>query len=127
LTTIHSILEEFREAATSNRDLGDKFERLVATYLTVDPLYQDKYSDVWLWTEWPGRGNQPDTGIDLVAKERYTGEYCAIQCKFYLPSHNLQKEDIDSFFTASGKKPFTSRIIVSTTDRWSNNADVRVL
>ena len=40
-TTIHSILEEFRSAATSNRDLGDKFERLLATYLVTDPLYQD--------------------------------------------------------------------------------------
>jgi len=73
--TIHSILEDFRQAATSNRDLGDTFEKLVATYLTVEPLYQGRFSDVWLWTEWPGRGNQPNTGIDLVAKERYTGEY----------------------------------------------------
>jgi hypothetical protein len=24
--TIHTVLDEFREAATSNRDLGDKFE-----------------------------------------------------------------------------------------------------
>ena len=32
MTTVHHILEEFREAATSNRDLGDKFERLIATY-----------------------------------------------------------------------------------------------
>ena len=77
-TTIHDILEEFRQDAIHMRDLGDKFERLIANYLIIDPLYQDKYSDVWLWQEWPGRGNQPDTGIDLVAKERYTGEFCAI-------------------------------------------------
>ncbi|MDR3540910.1 MAG: DEAD/DEAH box helicase family protein [Desulfosporosinus sp.] len=123
MTTINSILEEFRQAATSNRNLGDKFERLIASYLSIDPLYIDKYSDVWLWGEWPLRGSQPDTGIDLVAKERYTGEYCAIQCKFYDPAHSLQKSDIDSFFTASGKKPFTSRMIVSTTDKWSNHAE----
>ena len=122
-TTIHSILEEFRQAATSNRDLGDKFERLIANYLVTDPQYSDKYSDVWLWTEWPGRGKQPDTGIDLVAKERYTGEFCAIQCKFYDPAHTLQKGDIDSFFTASGKAPFTSRMIVSTTDKWGVHAE----
>ncbi len=122
-TTIHNILEEFRQAKTSNREMGDKFERLIANYLVTDPLYQDKYSDVWLWGEWPDRGNKPDTGIDLVAKERYTGEYCAIQCKFYDPNHALQKADIDSFFTASGKAPFSSRIIVSTTDKWSNHAE----
>lgn len=122
-TTLQSILEEFRQAAVSMRDMGDKFERLFAAYLITDPLYRDRFSDVWLWTEWPGRGNKPDTGIDIVAKERYTGEYCAIQCKFFEPSHTLQKADIDSFFTASGKAPFTSRIIVSTTDRWSSNAE----
>lgn len=123
MTTIHAILEEFRELCRSNRDLGDKFERLIANYLVTDPLYQDKYSDVWLWQEWSGRGNQPDTGIDLVAKERWTGEFCAIQCKFYDPAHTLQKGDIDSFFTASGREPFTSRMIVSTTDKWSKHAE----
>ena len=94
MTTIHAILDEFKQAAYSNRDLGDKFERLIANYLVTDPLYQDKYSDVWLWGEWPGRGNQPDTGIDLVARERYTGGYCAIQCKFYDPEHSLQRKAI---------------------------------
>ena len=122
-TTIHGLLEEFRQAKTSNREMGDQFERLIANYFVTDPLYQDKFSDVWLWGEWPDRGNQPDTGIDLVAKDRYTGEYCAIQCKFYDPAHTLQKGDIDSFFTASGKAPFTSRIIVSTTDKWSKHAE----
>ena len=116
MTTIHEILAEFREAATSNRDMGDKFERLIAAYLVTDPLQSERFSDVWLWSEWPDRGNQPDTGIDLVAKERATGEFCAIQCKFYGKGHTVQKGDIDSFFTASGKKPFTSRMIVATTE-----------
>jgi predicted helicase len=72
-----------------------------------------------------------DTGIDLVARERATGDYCAIQCKFYNPAHTLDKADIDSFFTASGKRfattegerSFTSRIVVSTTDKWSKHAE----
>lgn len=116
MTSIHNILTEFRDAANSNREMGDKFERLIANYLVTDPLQKERFSDVWLWSEWPGRGNQPDTGIDLVAKELYTGEFCAIQCKFYAKGHTVQKADIDSFFTASGKKPFTSRMIVATTE-----------
>lgn len=131
MTTIHAVLEEFAQAATDNRDKGDKFERLIATYLVTDPQYQEQYDAVWLWNEWPDRGKQPDTGIDLVARERLTGDFCAIQCKFYDPKHTLQKHDIDSFFTASGKsfptlngeKSFTSRILVSTTDKWSKHAD----
>jgi predicted helicase len=129
-TTIHTILEEFRQLATSNRDLGDKFERLIANYLVTDPQYKNLYSDVWLWSEWQDRSGA-DVGIDLIAKERDTGNYCAIQCKFYDPNHTLQKGDIDSFFTASGKKfatregekSFSSRLIVSTTDKWSKHAE----
>ena len=122
--TIHDILAEFRDDALNNRDLGDRFERLMAGYLRTDPQYADMFgTNVWLWTEWPGRKNMPDTGIDLVAEDQYTGDIWAIQCKFFLPTHPLQKADIDSFFTASGKKPFTRRMIVSTTDKWGKNAE----
>ena len=120
--TIQHILDKFRKTATSTRDLGDKFERLMLKYFTTDQLYKTKYSEVWLWIDWPDREG-PDTGIDIVAKERYTGEYCAIQCKCNAPSYSIQKSDIDSFFTASGKKPFTSRIIISTTDNWGKHAN----
>lgn len=123
MSTIHDILTEFREAAQSKRDMGDKFERLFANFLVTEPSYKDRFSNVWLWTEWPGRGNKPDTGIDLVAEERIDGGLCAIQCKFYDPSSTIQKADLDSFFATSGKKPFASRIVVSTTDNWSKHAE----
>ncbi len=121
--TIHTILEEFRAEAQSNRDLGDRFERLICRYLELDPLYADRFSKVWMWNDWPQKGKVGDVGIDLVAQERATGEFCAIQCKFYDPAHTLAKEDIDSFFTASGKSLFTSCMIVSTTDKWGKNAE----
>jgi hypothetical protein len=35
--TIHDILEISREDANNKRDLGDKFERLIASFLTKDP------------------------------------------------------------------------------------------
>lgn len=124
------ILERFREEARSNRHLGDRFERLIKTYLKTDPYYADLFEEVWLWSEWPDRWG-PDTGIDLVARERETGEFWAIQCKFFDPAHTLQKADIDSFFTASGKlfstregsHAFAKRMIVSTTDKWSKHAE----
>ena len=121
--TIHTVLEELREASTSERDKGDRFERLIEAYLKTDPIYQDLYRNVWMWNDWPKRGNEPDTGIDLVAEERATGEYCAIQCKCYDSKTVLDKHDIDSFFTASGRDPFTKRLIVSTTNRWSRHAE----
>jgi len=108
--TLAAILEQFREDARSNRDLGDRFERLIIRFFQLDPIYADRFSDLWMWNEWPDKGNVDDVGIDLVARERATGEYCAIQCKFYLPEHTLAKEDIDSFFTAAG-------ILVGIVDR----------
>jgi predicted helicase len=122
-TTIHTILEEFRQAATSTRGLGDKFELLMVAFLKTDPIYQDLFSNVWMWMEFPLRGKVPDTGIDLVAEERATGDYWAIQCKFYDPKITLDKSHIDSFFTASGKSLFKKRMIISTTDKWGKNAE----
>jgi predicted helicase len=129
-TSIQDLLATLAEAASTNRDKGTQFERLIANYLMADPQYADRLGDVWLWGEWPERWGGDD-GIDLVARERGTGDYWAIQCKFYDPAHSLQKADIDSFFTASGKgfstregkRNFTNRLIVSTTDKWSAKAE----
>jgi predicted helicase len=122
-TTIHNILDELRASALDERDKGEKFERLMQGYFRTDPEWALQFGEVWLWSEWPGRDGRPDTGIDLVAASRETGELTAIQCKFYAPHHSVQKADIDSFFTASGKIGFTRRIIVSTSDKWSKNAE----
>lgn len=122
-TTIHDILAEFRDAALNNRDLGDKFERLICRYLTLDPQYAERFSNVWLWNEWPRKGEVGDIGIDIVAEEEATGDIVGIQCKFYLPEHQLTKGDIDKFLATLGKKQFASGIIVSTTDKWGPNIE----
>ncbi|AZI65644.1 DEAD/DEAH box helicase (plasmid) [Rhodococcus sp. NJ-530] len=120
--SVHEVIEAFRQAP-SNSERGTKFEQLMVRYFELDPLLSQQYEKVWRWTDWPGRKGKPDTGIDLVARERDTGEFTAIQCKFYEPTHTLAKGDIDSFFTASGKTPFSNRVIISTTDRWGKNAE----
>nr|WP_236722306.1 DEAD/DEAH box helicase [Prescottella equi] len=120
--SVHEVIEAFRQAP-SNSERGTKFEQLMVRYFQLDPMLSQQYDAVWRWIDWPGRDGKPDTGIDLVARERDTGEYTAVQCKFYEPTHTLAKADIDSFFTASGKKPFTNRVIISTTDRWGKNAE----
>lgn len=130
-TSLEEVLAHFREAARDNRDLGDLFERLVANYLVTDPQYAELFAgDVWMWSEWKHRWGG-DTGIDLVARERATGDYWAIQCKFYLPEYQVSKADVDSFLAASGRRfatddgahAFVNRLIVSTTDKWGSNAE----
>ena len=120
--TLGKILSQFRDDAANNRDLGDRFERMMQQFFRVDPLYAGLFSDVWMWNDWPLKGQVGDVGIDLVAQHKATGEYWAIQCKFYLPEHTLSKADIDSFFTALGKPQFAKGMIVSTTDKWGKNA-----
>jgi predicted helicase len=110
-------------SATNERDKGSKFERFLKSYLQTEPKYVDLFSDVWMWQEWPGRAGRPDTGIDLVAQDRYTGELTAIQAKFYDPARSLPKQEIDSFFTELGKAPFASGMIVTTARNWSKHAE----
>jgi predicted helicase len=121
-TTIHDLLDEYASMARDTREKGLLLERLTRAYLSTDPTWTARFGEVWLWQDWPGRNGKVDTGIDLVAKELYGDGYCAIQAKFYDPSHTLDKHDLDSFFTASGKHPFSSRLVISTTNKWSKHA-----
>ena len=76
-------LDHIRSIADSEAEKGRLFERLMKTYFVKDPLYKERFSEVWLWSEWADLRPDfegTDTGIDLVAEERQGG-YCAIQCK----------------------------------------------
>ncbi len=125
MSALQELLQTYRNAAVSEREKGTYFEELILAYLRNEATYRDLYSRVYTWAEWaPQHGfNAKDDGIDLVAEVDGTGEVHAIQCKFYDPDYKLQKKDIDSFFTASGRKPFTHRVIVSTTNHWSDHAE----
>ena len=124
MPTLHSLLNEYRRAAMSEREKGTYFEELIVCYLRNEATYRDLYSDVWTYADWAAQQglDRRDTGIDLVAKTNGTAEYHAIQCKLYAEDYRIQKGDLDSFFTASGKRPFSHRVIVSTTDEWSEHA-----
>ncbi|ASR55826.1 type ISP restriction/modification enzyme [Cellulomonas sp. PSBB021] len=126
MSTLEDVLDQLYFSAVNERDKGDKFERLMLQFFKTDLQWADRFSDVWMWSDWPGRAGRPDTGIDLVATDAVTGEAVAIQCKFYDPTHYLQKEHIDSFLAASGKQPFAQRLIVSTTDKWGRNAEATI-
>ncbi|MGV8882563.1 MAG: DEAD/DEAH box helicase [Rhodoglobus sp.] len=126
--SIHDILRELRSVSYDERDKGDRFERLMQAYLTVEPQYAQLYDAVWMWTDYPQRGTRKDTGIDLVARSRDTGELTAIQCKFFDPSTTVTKPMLDSFLAASsknldGKPEFSARLVISTSDNWGSNAE----
>lgn len=124
MTALQALLDKYRVASASHREAGTYFEELTVCYLKNEPAYRELYRDVVPYAVWAERHglDKRDVGIDLVA-ETVTDEVHAIQCKLYAPGYRLQKADIDSFFTASGKKPFARRVIVSTTELWSEHAE----
>lgn len=125
MTALNHLLTSYRVAAETHREKGTYFEDLICTYLRNEASYKDLYSQVWIYADWAREQgiDARDTGIDLVAKTAGTNEVHAIQCKFYAEDYRMQKSDIDSFFTASGKKPFSHRLIISTTNNWSEHAE----
>ena len=125
MTALQTLLTTYRDASQTHREKGTYFEDLICTYLRNEASYRDLYSKVWTYADWAREQglDARDTGIDLVAQTHGTNEIHAIQCKFYAPDHRIQKKEIDSFFTASGKKPFTHRLIIVTTNNWSEHAD----
>ena len=131
-TPFQTIIDRYRKISFSERDKGDRFERLMKAYLLTDPKYAYKFKKVWLWNEFPGRkdlgGN--DTGIDLVALTN-EGDYWAIQCKCYQESSLIDKPAVDSFLSTSSRHfkgedlqtySFAHRLWISTTNKWGPNA-----
>jgi predicted helicase len=132
----HTILFHFRKYALSERDKGDKFERLMQAYLQTDPRYAALFKNVWLWNDFPARRDfgGKDTGIDLVART-HSGDYWAIQCKCFLESAVMDKPAVDSFLSTSSKKfkddqlrtvGFEQRLWISTTNHWGGNAETAI-
>ncbi|TQE42646.1 DEAD/DEAH box helicase [Corynebacterium phoceense] len=130
MSTFSDVLDQLRKNQPQGK-YGIAFEKLMVNYFRNDPTLSEEYEDVGRFIDWKYYDGQSDTGIDLVARRREDGRWVAIQCKFYEPTAYLQKSHLDSFFeksgrsfdTEHGKDSFAQRIIISTTDRWSKNAE----
>lgn len=128
---LESVLKHLEEISFSKRDKGDKFESLIKNWFLSAPLYCDNIEKIWLWNEFPYRDQfgGSDSGIDLVIHTQ-ENEYWAVQCKFYKSTSKIDKADIDTFITTSGKYfevdnekiTFSSRLFVSTTNHWTKKA-----
>jgi len=116
--TLADLLAEFRATATSDSDKGTKFERLTKFYLIKDPIWSEQLANVRLREE---AGIGPDVGIDLVADDIASGGKVAIQCKFY--DERTYLDDLGTFYTSSGKDGYVKRIVVTTSNQWTRNAE----
>ena len=127
------ILVKYRTISFSERNKGTRFEQLMRAYLLTDPKYTAIFKNIFLWEEFFARTELGvvDTGIDLVA-ETVDGEFWAIQCKFYEEHTTIDKSDVDTFLSTSGrnfhtpdgqKVGFSVRLWISTSNRWTSNAE----
>ena len=106
-------LRHLRAVADGNGNTeGRLFERLIESFLKTDPIYSDRFEQVWMWDDYPGRGGRSDFGIDLVARER-DGSLCAVQCKFF-NDRPLTKRHVDSFLEAGSRAEFQHMMLVYT-------------
>lgn len=130
MSAFGEVLAQLRENQPQG-SYGIKFEKLMVNYFRTDPVLQEQFSEVSRWSDWEFNGGKQDTGIDLVARRADDDAWVAIQCKFYKPDTYIQKRHLDSFFEASGHsfttdkgtESFAQRIIISTSERWSKNAE----
>ncbi len=131
--TFQTLLTNYRKHSFSERDKGDRFERLMQAYLKTDPKYAYRFRHVWLWNEFSGRKDLggTDTGIDLVALT-WEGDYWAIQCKCFDAAATIDKQAVDSFLSTSSREfkndklqtaTFSQRLWISTTNKCGPNAN----
>ena len=90
MSDFKKILEKYRQLAFSERDKGEKFERLMQAYLQTDPTYANLFNYVWLWNEFPSK-------MDFGGKDVFdvmVGEVGQV-----IPEENLNEEQRTEFYS----------------------------
>ena len=121
--TFRDVLADLTDDAPSNVDKGRTFEQVVRAFLQNDKAQSTRFDRVWSWIDWPGRQGRPDTGIDIVARERESRDLIAIQCKCYDHTKRIYLNDISTFLAACGTTDFAEGVIVSASEEWGPNVD----
>ncbi len=121
--TFRDVLKELDASAQNTVEKGGSFELLFKAFIELDKAQSARFARVWRWTDWPGNGGRPDTGIDLVAEERDSGNLVAVQCKFYAEDTPIALEQLNKFLGAYGEIQYASGIFVATTSNWSKPAE----
>jgi predicted helicase len=129
LHSFDKIIRDLEREEMAQRDRGTLFELLVTAYLKHEPMYARLFDEIWMLGNVPEEYGIPkkDTGVDLVARNRETGDLIAIQCKYYSKDTTIQKSHIDSFLNEVGKSYYSEGIIITSTDKWSTNANDALL
>ena len=74
--TFQTLLAKYRNHSFSERDKGDRFERLMQAYLKTDPQYACRFKNIWLWNEFPCRKDLggKDSGNEILLQNHPPSE-----------------------------------------------------
>lgn len=119
MASIFDVVEKITSEAVTEKEKGTKFELTCVYFLQNDPYWASIFSRVSLLEEALKWENCPihdtkDIGIDIVAQEKQTGAWWAIQCKCYATNSQLPKQECDSFIARAALDPSIDKLMVMT-------------
>ena len=118
-TNFNIALEKIRAKSSNTVEQGSAFEKLSKIYFENDDTQKQEFDKIWHYRDWAKENpnfSKTDIGIDLVGELKDNKGLAAIQCKFFKPDHQISKEDLDSFVSASSNEIFTRLILIDTSN-----------
>ena len=112
-------LEILKSRSTNTVEQGASFEKISKIFFENDDIQKQEFNRVWHYKDWAKENPQfseTDIGIDLVGELKNDKGLAAIQCKFFQYNHQITKQDLDSFISASSNKIFTRLILIDTSN-----------
>ena len=112
-------LEKIRSKSSNTVEQGTAFEKLSKIYFENDDIQKQEFSKIWFYKDWAKENpnfSKNDIGIDLIGELKDNKGLAAIQCKFFQTNHQITKEDLDSFVSASSNKIFSRLILIDTSN-----------
>ena len=112
-------LNKIRAKSSNTVEQGAAFEKLSKIYFENDDTQKQEFTKIWHYKDWAKENpsfSKTDIGIDLVGELKNDKGLAAIQCKFFKSDHQITKEDLDSFVSASSNEIFTRLILIDTSN-----------
>ena len=118
-SNFNKALDKIRAKSSNTVEQGAAFEKLSKIYFENDDIQKQEFNKIWHYKDWARENpsfSQTDIGIDLVGELKNDKGLAAIQCKFFQSDHQITKEDLDSFVSASSNEIFSRLILIDTSN-----------
>lgn len=118
-SNFNKALDKIRAKSSNTVEQGTAFEKLSKIYFENDDIQKQEFNRIWHYKDWAKENpsfSQTDIGIDLIGELKDDKGLAAIQCKFFKSEHQITKEDLDSFVSASSNAIFTRLILIDTSN-----------